>query len=146
MRPWFLPDGEHLLYLAMNSTFDSSAIYLGSLDGKQRKRLVLSKQAAAYAPPAAASDKGHVIFVREETLMAQAFDEQQFALTGDAFPVAEQVGTLRALGLFSVSGNGILARRSGGDNGTLRRSGSIGKVIPRDFRRCWHLPRCGALA
>src|SRR5262249_49052917 len=39
---------------------------------------------------------------------------------GEAFPVAEQVGALRALGLFSASANGVLAHRSGADNGNLR--------------------------
>ena len=53
MRPWFLPDGRHFLYLALSSASDGSAIFLASLDGKYRKRLVLSRQAAAYAPPTA---------------------------------------------------------------------------------------------
>ena len=52
--------------------------------------------------------------------MAQPFDEQRFDVMGDAFPVAEHVGFVRALGLFSVSTNGVLAHRSGGDSGNLR--------------------------
>jgi hypothetical protein len=34
---------------------------------------------------------GHLLFLRETTLMAQAFDVQRLALAGDAFPVAEQI-------------------------------------------------------
>jgi Tol biopolymer transport system component len=120
MRPCFLPDGRHFLYIAMNSALDGSAIFLASLDDKDRKRLVLSRQAAAYAPPTAPSDKGHILFLREDTLMAQPFDEQRFDVMGEAFPVAEQVGFVRALGLFSVSTNGVLAHRSGGDSGNSR--------------------------
>jgi len=120
MRPWFLPDGRHYLYIALNTAPEGSAIYLGSLDSKDRKRLVSSRQNALYAPPATRSEKGHVLFLREDTLMAQPFDEQRFDLAGDPFPVAERVGALRALGLFSVSANGVLAHRAGGDNGNLR--------------------------
>src|SRR5262249_8234151 len=81
-RPWFLPDGKHFLYIAMNTVPERSAIYLASVDSKERKRLVSSQQNAIYAPTAAASGKGHVLFLREDTLMAQPFDEERLDLAG----------------------------------------------------------------
>ncbi len=72
-----------------------------------------AKQAAAYAPPAAGSENGHLLFLRGSTLMAQALDPKRFEMAGDSFPVAEQVGSFLALGFFSVSANGVLAYRSG---------------------------------
>ena len=41
--------------------------------------------------------QGHLLFLRETTLMAQPFDARRLALTGDAFPIAEQIQTFKAL-------------------------------------------------
>jgi hypothetical protein len=43
--------------------------------------------------------------------MAQPLDPRTFAPAGDAFPVAERVGTLRSYALFTVSPGGVLAYR-----------------------------------
>jgi len=116
-RPWFLPDGRHFLYLTISGKVDYEAVYLATLDSKERKRLLAARQAAAYAPPAAGSENGHLLFLRDSTLMAQALDPKRFELAGDSFPVAEQVGSFLALGFFSVSANGVLAYRSGSFGG-----------------------------
>jgi hypothetical protein len=57
---------------------------------------------------------GYLLFVREGTLMAQSFDANKLKLSGDPFPVAEQVESAVAGGVngglpFSVSDNGVLA-------------------------------------
>ena len=117
MRPWFLPDGRHFLYVTRGNRQETVAIYLAALDSKQRKRLTVSRQAGAYAPPAAGSETGHLLFLREGTLMAQPLDARRLELAGEPFPVAEQVGSTLALGYFSVSANGVLAYRAGGAGG-----------------------------
>ena len=38
--PHILPDGRHYLYLIGFEARENSAIYLGSLDGKEKRRLV----------------------------------------------------------------------------------------------------------
>jgi Tol biopolymer transport system component len=120
MRPWFLPDGRHFLYVTRNSQPDKIAIYLATLDGKERKRLVGSRQAGAYVPPSVGSGNGHLLFLRDGTLMAQPLDTRRFELAGEPFPVAEQVGSALALGYFSVSSNGALAYRAGGSGGNTQ--------------------------
>jgi len=45
--------------------------------------------------------------------MAQAFDERSLALSGEAVPVAEQLGSYLAFGYFSASDNGVLVYRTG---------------------------------
>jgi Tol biopolymer transport system component/predicted Ser/Thr protein kinase len=117
LRPWFLPDGRRFLYITRTAKVQDQAIYLATLDSKERKRLVGARQAAAYAPPAAGSENGHLLFLREGTLMAQRLDAKRFDLAGEPFPVAEQVGSTLALGYFSVSANGVLAYRSGSSGG-----------------------------
>jgi tRNA A-37 threonylcarbamoyl transferase component Bud32/WD40 repeat protein len=113
--PHFLPDGRHFLYVARatgpGGTQQSGAegIYVGSIDGKESKLLVRAISSGAYA-------SGNVLFVREGTLMAQAFDPKLLEVTGDAFPVAEQVqfDLAYSLAAFSASENGVLAYHAGG--------------------------------
>ena len=54
---------------------------------------------------------GHLLYWRDGSLLAQAFDSNRFELSGDPFPIVEQVGYEGAYGraLFSVSENGVLA-------------------------------------
>jgi eukaryotic-like serine/threonine-protein kinase len=107
--PVFLPDGRHFLYLARNAQPENSAIYVGTLDSKERKRLLQIHSSVAYTAP------GYLLFARETTLMAQAFDANKLELKGDAFPVAEQAvrNPVNGRVMFSVSDNGVLALRAG---------------------------------
>jgi hypothetical protein len=58
--------------------------------------------------------QGHILFMRDRTLMAQPFDKSSFETRGDAAPVAEQVDSLDSfVGLYGVSQNGVLAYSSG---------------------------------
>jgi eukaryotic-like serine/threonine-protein kinase len=114
LRPWFLPDGRHFLYFSRTANPEKAGIYLATLDGPARKRLVATNQGGAYAPPAAGSQNGHLLFLREGTLMALPLDARRFEPAGEAFPLAEQVGSILATEFFSVSANGVLAYRNGG--------------------------------
>ncbi len=110
--PYFLPDGRHFVYLARGpasaSESEANAIYVASLDSKERKLVLHASSNAAYAP-------GYLLFVRETTLMVQPFDAKRLQLTGDAFPIAEQIQFDPPIsrGVFSVSENGILAYQTG---------------------------------
>jgi Tol biopolymer transport system component len=143
--PYFLPDGQRFLFSA------GGAVYLTSLDGTQKRKLigVTATDASApatpaisraqYAPPRHKGDPGHLLYVRDATLMAQPVDPESLEQRGDAIPVAEQLSGAfgGALAYFSVSSSGALAYRAGGFSAgfTLRwfdRSGtaleSIGRV------------------
>ena len=103
--PHFLPDGRHFLYSVLGGP-QSQGIYVTSLDGKENRRLLnISNSIAMYAAP------GYLLFRREATLMGQAFDLDKLQLSGDPFPVAEQVGfdlsTFQTY--FSASQTGVLA-------------------------------------
>lgn len=76
-----------------------------------------ARQGGAYAPPSLTLEVGHLLFLRDGTLMAQPLDAKRFELIGEPFPVAEHVGSYLSLGLFSVSANGVLVYRSGVDRG-----------------------------
>src|SRR5262249_14981356 len=49
--PQILPDGRLYLYLNVPGAPENSAVYLGSLDGKEKKRLVGTHGSFSYAPP-----------------------------------------------------------------------------------------------
>ena len=76
--PFFLPDGKHLLYLAMHHDPTKSAnnmIYYASLDGKENRPLFRSQTNAIYAD-------GFLLFGRGDQLMAQAFNPSSGELSG----------------------------------------------------------------
>jgi Tol biopolymer transport system component/predicted Ser/Thr protein kinase len=117
--PQFLPDGKRFLYLNRSNHPDNTGIWLASLDDSEKPRKVLAVASnPGYAVPERrwwSSGNGHMLFVREGTLMAQAFDAKRLAPVGDAFPVAESV-TYQGRGLhkaeYSISANGMLVYRS----------------------------------
>jgi eukaryotic-like serine/threonine-protein kinase len=110
--PYFLPDGRHFLFFVRNAQTENSAIYVGALDSKQTTRLLQAHSSMAYAPP------GYVLFVRENTLMAQGLDTDMLQLKGDAFPVAERTvrNPITGRAMFSVSETGVLLFRPGDVN------------------------------
>jgi serine/threonine protein kinase len=107
--PSFLPDGRHFLYQSWNGSGDETNIFVASLDGGERKPLMKNDSNAAYVAP------GYLLFARNTTLMAQSFDAAKLQLSGEPFPVVEQVAFSVASGYsnFSVSDNGTLVYWNG---------------------------------
>jgi Tol biopolymer transport system component len=109
VRPFFLPDSQHFLYRAATGP-GGGPIYVGSLNSAERKFLFNADSSnVAYS-------EGHLLFLREKTLMAQPFDARRLVLTGDAFPIAENIltgVTTNPVGVFSVSENGVLVYETG---------------------------------
>jgi len=112
--PKFLPDGRHFLYFRVSNTPGSSGIYVGAIDAKpsqqSSKPLLVNDAAPGYYVPSGDSGTGRLLFYREGTVLAQAFDPNKLELSGDPVPIAEQVGNGPVnFGLFSASTNGVLA-------------------------------------
>jgi Tol biopolymer transport system component/tRNA A-37 threonylcarbamoyl transferase component Bud32 len=107
--PSFLPDGQHFVYLAVNSEQGRSEVRVGALDSSDDRPLFNANSRVLYAEP------GYLLFVRDGTLMAQPFDARRLSLSGDIFPVAEQVRYLPFNGnaAFSVSTSGTLVFQKG---------------------------------
>ena len=116
--PCFLPDGRHFLYLGRGSILsegETAAICVASLDSQGSKLLLRANSNTAYT-------QGHLLYLREGALLAQPFDAKRLETTGDAFPIAEQIQHIPALGrgVFSVSENGVLAYQTGSATGNLQ--------------------------
>jgi len=133
--PWFLPDGRHFLFISLRPP-NHVQLLLASLDSSEVKPIAETGSNAVYS-------EGRLLYLREDILMAQAFDLKALAAMGDAVPIAELIQRAfspNTIGMFSVSASGLLAYMRGvGDYGlqltwfdrTGKSLGTIGE--PRSF-------------
>jgi hypothetical protein len=116
--PYCLPDGKGVLFTIMREAFDLQP-RIAWLDLKTRKWRVLMEDAtdARYVPT------GHLVFLRQGTLMTVPFDLGRHEVTGQPVPaVANVMQALNvpasshntAAGQFSISDSGWLVYAAGG--------------------------------
>lgn len=111
----FLPDQKTFLYLAGSHSAatqsEKHAVYAGSLDGKLRKLVLHARSNVEYAA-------GHLLWVRDGSLVAQRFDAKKLELEGQPAVIASGVrySTGFFVGTFSVSGDGTLVYAGAGNN------------------------------
>ncbi len=89
--PVFLPDGDHFLFAMIRTDETRQGLYVASLADPAGRRLLADMSSALFVPNTQGSNRGRLLFVREETLMAQAFDATSHQLSGDPVAVADQV-------------------------------------------------------
>jgi eukaryotic-like serine/threonine-protein kinase len=114
--PFFLSDGRHFLYWRASRNPEYDGLYVGSLGAKPEEQSLKRLMEATYGTiyvSSAGSGPGHLLFLHEEILMSQPFDEKRLELAGEAVPMAEGIGSFRDAGYFSASSNGILVYRAG---------------------------------
>lgn len=111
--PQFLPDGIHFLYLAMNLSGQKelSAIYVGSLQSKEKQLVATARANAAYAAP------GYLLFYRDQTLFAQRFDATKLAVSGEPAPILNglEYSPRIARTVFAAFGSGLLVAQKSGE-------------------------------
>ena len=106
--PHFLPDGRHFLYVAYGKAAEDQTVMVKSLGANDSRELLKTSSLVHYAPP------GYLLYVREQTLVAQPFDSGSLQLKGEPIPLGDGLG-VGDLGLasFSISDTGVLAYRAG---------------------------------
>jgi Tol biopolymer transport system component len=114
--PYFLPDGEHFLYVnAPNGgCTELNELHFASIDGKQDLSLMRTCSSATFA-------NGNLIFWRDGNLVAQRFDPRTGVLSGAAEPIVEHADfePLFSAAEFSTSAEGKLVYMAGdAPNGT----------------------------
>ncbi|HEV2020921.1 MAG TPA: protein kinase, partial [Terriglobales bacterium] len=106
--PFFLPDGKHFLFTigspSLQKKQTGGGIFVGSLDSQESRRILEDDSNAVYVP------SGHLLFVRDQVLMAIEFDAPTLKTRGGVRPLAESVQyePLRWMGHFSASQTGTL--------------------------------------
>ena len=100
-----LPDGRRFLYQSM----PDAVFWVGSLDGGPATKLLTADARVLFAPP------DWLLFVRQNTLLAQRVDFSRLQMLGEPRQIAEDVRTNETNGrsAFTVSTNGILVYRTG---------------------------------
>jgi hypothetical protein len=100
--PTFLPDGRHFLYWSGQEA--AAAIWVGDVDGGAAKILLPEFAPALYAAP------GWLIYIRNGTLVAHAFDADRLELAGEPRPIASVplIGAWARGGRLSLSETGAL--------------------------------------
>ncbi len=82
--PFSLPDGRHFLFFAGSHTSESTsgdnAVYIGSMDGSPARLLLRARSNVTYAA-------GHLLFLREQQLVAQKFDLESLQLVGEPMQI-----------------------------------------------------------
>ena len=74
-------DGRHFLFEAGAGAVGAS-LRVGALDSAEAKTIGAANSRIIYVD-------GYLLYLRENTLMAQPFDEKRLAPSGEAVPVAE---------------------------------------------------------
>jgi hypothetical protein len=100
--PAFLPDGRHLLYTVRRDNGEHE-IRWTSIDGGENHAVASAFSEMAYSG-------GYLLFVRDDALVAQAFDAGSGRASGDPVTVAAHVAINAAVGraFFSVSHDGTV--------------------------------------
>jgi len=108
--PEFLPDGNQFLYLAdpPETRADTHFLYVGALDGAERRRVMSIASNVAYSP------EGYLLFARDYQLCAQRFDAATATLSGEPLALIdrlEQNAGASHRAEFSISTTGRLMYR-----------------------------------
>jgi Tol biopolymer transport system component len=103
--PQFLPDGRRFLYFQRSSKPEYRGMFVTALDSSSSTRILESDVMAVYA-------SGYLLFVRDGTLFAQAFDDRTLQTNGDPVRIGDHVGYWTAgmgYAALTVSPSGVLA-------------------------------------
>jgi Tol biopolymer transport system component len=136
--PVFLPDGKQFLYMAANFSGRPgiNAIFVGSLDSTEKDFVVSTNANATYAQP------GYLLYLRDRTLVAQAFDLRRFQLSGEPHTLSDEVLYFPQVYrlVFDVSGGGVLVTQAGKGvyQSQLRWFDRSGKQVGTVGRTAWY--------
>jgi len=88
--PVFLPDGKHFLYFGGDvagsvGMAEKNAIFVGALDSNEKTFVIKATGNVSYVAP------GYLLFYRDKTLFAQAFDADNLRLSGEPTPLLTDV-------------------------------------------------------
>jgi len=133
MLPQFLPDGRRFLFIAGANRPEASMLYAGSLDSPDRTPIMPVSSSVEFVSSRPDNSQCYLIFARDRTLMAQAFDPGKLHTIGKALPVAGPIASVNAVGTdigvgdFSATGGTLAYRSTGTPNAPAGRA--LGNMV-----------------
>lgn len=109
-HPVFLPDGRHFLYLREPANVEQAGIFLASLDGGPERRILADVSGLAFA-------RNTLLFIRDNTLMAQPLDPSNWTPQGATISVAAGVSKTNNVNYAPVTASetGLLLYQTGAE-------------------------------
>ena len=124
-HPFWLPDGKRYVYFV-----NGRGLLLGSVDSDKSELVVEAESGGRFVPSKPGSSHGHLLYIRDNALMARPFNASKVQSTGEPIQIANPV--YNAMGnsamAFSVSENGVLAYRGSSIETGLRQYTMGGEV------------------
>jgi serine/threonine protein kinase len=133
--PTFLPDGKHFLYMRFPASSADAGVYVGSLDSKPEQQnktpLLTTARASISWAPSADSEKGRLLYWRDNVLYARTFNNSRLTLEGEPRTIADQVGYKLnpAFAMFSATANTLVYRRGASEDLELTWLDRSGKAL-----------------
>ena len=133
--PTFLPDGKHFLYMRFPVGNAEAGVYVGSLDSKPEQQsktpLFTTARASISWAPSADSEKGRLLYWRDNVLYARTFNNSRLTLEGEPRTIADQVGYKLnpAFAMFSATANTLVYRRGASEDLELTWLDRTGKAL-----------------
>ena len=128
--PQFLPDGRRFLFFVRTNDAQTMGIYLGSLDKPGEKVRALTSSTSAWYAPGEDAERGHLLWVRNDRLVAQPFSTATATLSGEAVAIADgPFAGIVGRNFFSASTEGtLLYEKAASRNAQLSWFGRDGKA------------------
>jgi serine/threonine protein kinase len=109
--PQFLPDGKRFLYFVQSTDAEVQGVYVSSLDAPERRQRIVRTASKAFYAPSHAGYGAYLLWLQDQTLLAQRFEADEMRLLGEPVAIAEdiafgQLGPVRAA--YWVSDAGLL--------------------------------------
>jgi serine/threonine protein kinase len=92
--PQFLPDGDRFLFFVASDDPNVQGVYASSLRNPGQRRLILRTDTKAFYVPPRAPYPGYLLWMQDQTLLAQRFDAASLQPEGNPVSVAEGIGRL----------------------------------------------------
>ena len=138
--PLFLPGGNRVVYVTDDPKTHGNRVMAEDYLSHKPVPLMETDSRVQYAPARRPGESGYLLFLRGGSLQAQPFDPDNLRLTGEPFPIAQNVvfygPTLSAS--FSVSANGVLVYQAGYPSSELKWYDRAGKELVTAGRPALH--------
>jgi DNA-binding winged helix-turn-helix (wHTH) protein len=113
IAPQFLPDHRTFIFVAASAIAGQSMLYAASLDSPQPRAIQPVASNVMYVP---APRDGYLVYLQDNTLVAQPFDPRALRTVGQPLPIVSPLSSLMAVGThlrladFSAAGDTIVYR------------------------------------